>query len=264
MNSFFKNSINQSVLIFRLARRNFKIQYARNYLGLAWAILEPLALLVIMLIVFTYLRHRGEHENLPFAVYLLSGMVGFDFISKSLHQATNSIRNNSFMNRLLHLPTSMIPLIPIMSTFFTHLIILAITMIIILLHGIPFSWYWFQLPYFMFASWLFLIGITRLTSSVVVFVTDLQHVIGILLRGLFFLTPIFWDISMFPEQYRIYFKFNPLFYIVEGYRMCLIFHKPFWSDTVAMISFWIATLFFLIFGNYVFRKLSPNFADATR
>jgi len=129
-------------------------------------------------------------------------------------------------------------------------------------HGFGFSWYWFQLVYFMFASWMFLTGVTRLTASLVIFVQDLQYVIGIVLRGLFFLTPIFWSIDMFPEQNRIYFKLNPLYHIVEGYRMSLLYDKPFWSDGISMLSFWTVTIFFLISGTYVFKKLSPNFADA--
>jgi lipopolysaccharide transport system permease protein/teichoic acid transport system permease protein len=252
---------NNWFLLLQLARRDFKIKYARNYLGLAWAVLEPLALLVIMLIVFTYLRHRGDREEFPFAVYMLTGMAGFDFVSKSLHSATNSIRSYSFMIKLLHIPTILIPFISIMSTFFTHLIVVGIAIIIIMFHGFGFSWYWFQLVYFMFASWMFLTGVTRLTASLVIFVQDLQYVIGIVLRGLFFLTPIFWSIDMFPEQYRIYFKLNPLYHIVEGYRMSLLYNKPFWSDGISMISFWIVTIFFLIAGTYVFKKLSPNFAD---
>jgi len=261
---FFLDLNRNKDMLLHLARRDFKIKYTRNYLGLAWAILEPLALLVLMLIVFTYLRHRGDRDEFPFAVYMLSGMAGFDFVSKSLHAATNSIRSYSFMIKLLHIPTMFIPLISIMSTFFTHLIVLGIAIIIIALHGFGFSWYWFQLVYFMFASWMFLIGITRLTASIVIFVNDLQYIIGIVMRGMFFLTPIFWSIEMFPEQYRIYFKLNPLYHIVDGYRMSLLYHKPFWNDGFAMWSFWIVTIFFLFAGTYVFRKLSPNFADAIR
>lgn len=259
---FIADLVKNRNLIYHLALRDFKIKYARNYFGLAWAVLEPLALLVIMLIVFTFLRDRGERENYPFAVYMLSGMIGFDFVSKSLQQATQSIRGYSYLIKLLHIPTTLIPSITIMSSFFTHIIVLCITIFIILLHGFGFSWYWFQILYFMFASWLFLTGVTWLTSSVVIFLHDLQYIIGIVMRGLFFLTPIFWDLSMFPEKYQVYFKLNPLFYIVEGYRMSLLYHKPFWSDGFAMISFWTSTLFFLIVGAFVFKKLSPNFADA--
>lgn len=262
--NFIADLVKKRNLIFHLARRDFKIKYTRNYFGLAWAVLEPLALLVIMLVVFTYLRHRGDRENIPFAVYMLSGLVGFEFISKGLQQATQSIRNYSYMIKLLHIPIRLIPSISIMSAFFTNLIILGIATGIILLHGFPVTWYWFQLLYFMLASWVFLIGLSWITSSVVIFVRDLQYVIGIVMRGLFFLTPIFWDLSMFPEKYRVWFKLNPLYHIVDGYRKTLLFGKPFWSDVEAMFSFWGATFIILLTGYYVFNKLSPHFADEIR
>jgi lipopolysaccharide transport system permease protein/teichoic acid transport system permease protein len=130
-----------------------------------------------------------------------------------------------------------------------------------MLKGVAFSWYWFQLPYFMFASWMLLLGVTWTTSAMVVYVRDIQHVIPIIMRAMFFLTPIFWSLSMFPEKYHNFLRLNPLYYIVEGYRSCLLYQKPFWTDQFAMVAFWSITLVFLIIGSYTFNKLSPNFAD---
>ena len=249
-------------IILKLAQRDFKIKYARNYFGLAWAVIEPLAMLMIMLVVFTYLRNRS-HSEYPFIVYLLSGVVGFNFFSAALGQATHSIKAFSFIINIVHLRISFVPFISILSTFFTHLIVLGIAIFILLLNGIGFSWYWFQLIYFMLASWLLLVGLTWFTSALVVYVRDLQYLIRIGMRAMFFLTPIFWDVKMFPEQYQHYLKLNPLYYIVEGYRMSLLYHQPFWSDGFAMVSFWMFTLFFLFAGAYVFKRLSPTFIDLT-
>lgn len=247
-------------LLYHLALRDFRIRYARNYFGLAWAVLEPLGIMLIMMIVFTYLRHRTTPEY-PFIVYLLSGLMGYDFFSKSLAQATNSIKSYSFMIELIHIRRDFIPLVSILTSFFTHLIVLTSAIIVLMISGVTFSWYWLQLPYYMLASWLLLLGVTWTTSALVVYVRDIQHVIPIVMRALFFLTPIFWNISMFPEKYRIYFKLNPLYYIVEGYRNCLIYRQPFWSDTFSMMTFWIITFFFLFIGRHIFGKLSPTFSD---
>lgn len=260
ISSFIHDLINNRRLIGKLANRDFRIRYARDYLGLMWAIVEPLAMLIIMLIVFTYLRTRS-HPDYPFVVFLLSGLVAFDFFNKSFSQATQSMRAYSFMINMVHIRVSLLPLISILTTFRTHLVILAIAIVILLFNGIGFSLYWFQLVYFMLGAWLLLTGLTWISSAMLIFVPDLQHVVGIAMRALFFLTPIFWDISIFPEKYHKFIKLNPLFYLVEGYRMSLLYHKPFWSDGYAMIAFWSFTLFFLFFGAYVFRRLKPYFAD---
>ncbi len=247
-------------LLFHLALRDFKIRYARNYPGLVWAVLEPLAMLLIMMVVFTYLRNR-MHPEYPFVVYLLSGLMGYEFFSKSLGQATNSIKSYSFMIELIHIRKDFIPLISILTSFFTHLIVLSVASIVLMFNGVTVSWYWLQLPYFMLATWLLLLGVTWTTSALVVYVRDIQHIIPIIMRAMFFLTPIFWNISMFPEKYHNYFKLNPLYYLVEGYRSCLIYKQPFWSDSFSMAAFWAITVIFLFIGWYTFKKLSPTFAD---
>jgi len=56
-------------------------------------------------------------------------------------------------------------------------------------------------------------------------------------------------------------KLNPLFHIVEGYRMCFLYHKPFWSDMYSIVSFWIITIAIMITGIFVFKRLRPHFAD---
>jgi len=249
-------------VIVKLANRDFRIRYSRNYLGLLWAVVEPMAMLIIMLLVFTFLRTR-THPDYPFVVFLLSGLVAFDFFSKGFSQATNSMRSFSFMINVVHIRTSLLPIISIFTTFRAHLIILGIAIIILLFNGVPFSGYWFQLPYFMLAAWMLLTGLAWMSSALVLFIPDLQYIISISMRALFFLTPVFWDISIFPEKYHWIVKINPLFHLVEGYRMCLLYHEPFWSDIYAMISFWIITLFFLFFGSFVFKRLRPYFADVT-
>lgn len=260
--SFIRDLLNSRRLIAKLANRDFRIRYARDHMGLIWAIVEPLAMLIIMLIVFTYLRTRS-HPDYPFVVFLLSGLVAFDFFNKSFSQATHSMRAYSFMINLVHIRSSLLPLVSILTTFRTHLVILAIAIGILLFNGIGFSFYWFQLIYFMLAAWLLLTGLTWMSSAMLLFVPDLQHIISIGMRAMFFLTPIFWDLSIFPEKYHKILKLNPLFYLVEGYRMSLLYHKPFWSDSYAMLSFWMITLFFLFLGAFVFRRLKPYFADVS-
>ena len=257
---FFRELYNNRQLIIHLANRDFRIKYARNRLGLLWAVLEPMALLIIMLLVFTYLRSRA-HADYPFVVYLMSGLAGYNFFSSGMSQGANSLKSFSFMLELVHLRTAIIPVISILTSFRTHLIILGITLIILLGNGIGFSIYWFQLLYFIFALWVLLIGTNWITSVLMVFVPDLQHIISIFMRALFFLTPVFWDISIFPAKYRIFLKINPLFHIVEGYRMSLLYHEPFWSDKYAFMFFWINTLGTLLLGFYIFTKLSPYVAD---
>ncbi|MCF6341197.1 MAG: ABC transporter permease [Bacteroidales bacterium] len=257
---FLSDFYNSRRIIFVLARREFKITYGTNYLGFAWAVLEPLTMMMILLLVFTYLRARASNDY-PFVVYLLSGVVAFEFFNKSLMQATRSIKFHSFLLKQGGFRMAILPIINILSTLKTHLVILIIAVSIFAFFGVYPSFYWFQLIYYIFAVVVLLIGLSWITASLVLFIPDIQYIINIVIRTAFFLTPIFWDMSMFPPKAALILKLNPLYHIVEGYRNCFLYHQAFWSDTYSFVSFWIITSIIFITGIFVFKRLRPHFAD---
>jgi lipopolysaccharide transport system permease protein len=248
-------------IITELTRRDFMTKYVQNLLGLSWAILEPLAMMLILWIVFSEIFHRPQRMDYPFVVFLLSGIVAYDFFNKTINQTTRSIHTFSFLVKQVNFRVAVVQLIMIFTELIIHFIVLAIVIPIFLLNGIAPSFYWLQVFYYMFCSCILLMGISWFTASVVLFFPDIKIIISIIMRMLFFMTPIFWTpATMAPKLVNI-FKFNPLFYLAQGYRNSFLFHKPFWDDLPAMLYFWGFTLFFLVLGVYTFKKLRPQFAD---
>jgi lipopolysaccharide transport system permease protein/teichoic acid transport system permease protein len=121
--------------------------------------------------------------------------------------------------------------------------------------------YWLQLIYYIFATFILLLGLSWFTSALTVYIRDVSQFVGMVLQFAFWLTPIFWSIERVPEQYQWLIKLNPLFYIIEGYRNSLIYHKWFWEDINLTIYFWVVTLFIFIIGGLTFKRLRPYFAD---
>lgn len=105
------------------------------------------------------------------------------------------------------------------------------------------------------------LGISWLISSLRVFMKDVAQVVSVVLQLGFWVTPIFWSIKMVPEEYMYVLKLNPMVYIVEGYRNCFIYEMWFWETYKHTPYFLIITLFFLIVGAVVFRRLRPHFGD---
>ncbi|NPD47859.1 ABC transporter permease [Lentimicrobium sp. S6] len=259
--SLFKEIYLNRIIIYELTRREFKIMYSNKHLGLLWAILEPIAIMFILALVFTYLRGGGKDGEYPFPVFLLSGVTGFNFFSNSLNRATQSIRQNKYIVGRGQFSSSLLPFVSIFFNLQTHVIILAVSSFIFAGFGVYPSWYWFQLLYYFFATSMLLLGLTWITSSLILFVKDLQYIISIFTRALFFLTPIFWDISIFPPNLKLILKLNPMYHIVDGYRSCFLYHEPFWTDKYALIAFWSFTIIVLIFGRWFFNRLEPHFDD---
>ena len=121
--------------------------------------------------------------------------------------------------------------------------------------------YWFQIVYYLFCTVFLILGISWFTSSVVVFFRDLGQIIAMIVQFGFWLTPIFWSIKIIPEKYHSIIQYNPIHYIVEGYRDSLIYNIWFWEKPDLTMNFWVIALFLFFTGAIVFRKLRPHFAD---
>ena len=248
-------------MMLELTRRDFMTKYVQNLFGLSWAILEPLAMMLILWIVFSQILHRNQRMDYPYVVFLLSGIVAYDFFNKTINQATRSIHSFSFLVKQVNFRVAVIPLIMIFTDLIIHFIVLAIIIPIFLLNGVTPSFYWFQVLYYIFCACILLMGISWFTASVLLFFPDIQIIISIIMRMLFFMTPIFWSpAALSPGLIKI-FRFNPLFYLAEGYRGSFIYHKPFWDDLPGTFYYWGLTAFFLILGVYTFKRLRPQFAD---
>ncbi|WP_178382305.1 ABC transporter permease, partial [Paenibacillus sp. P3E] len=105
------------------------------------------------------------------------------------------------------------------------------------------------------------LGISWITSSVVLFFKDTAQLVIMFVQFGFWLTPIFYSINTIPERYRFLLKINPMYYITDGYRRIFIYHQWFWQDMKLTIYFWIVTLILLFTGYFLYRKLKPHFAD---
>jgi len=253
--------LNRKILL-ELTKRDFKTKYTQNYFGLLWAILEPLAMMVALWMVFnSVLRAGGNMGDIPFSLYLITGLIAYDFFNKSLNNATRSVKMFAFLIKQVNFRVAIIPMIPIASELIIQFINLFIVMTFCIISGVYPSIYWLQVLYYLGAACFLLIGLTWATSSIVLFFPDLQYIITITMRLLFFLTPIFWSTTKIPEQYMVILKLNPLLYIVEGYRDSLVFKTPFWEDLQGGLIFWSMAIGFFLIGILVFKKLRPHFAD---
>jgi len=248
-------------ILYELTKRDFKQKYVVNIMGLAWAVLDPIAMMLIFWLVFGVGMRVGEHMGVPFVAYLITGLSAFMFFSQTLAAGTASIKAYSFLLKKVDFMISMVPLVKIFSEITLHLIVLAITMIIIMANGIHPSFYWLQVVYYIFAASMLLLSLSWLAASISLFFPDISIIISILLRLLFYITPVFWSETMFTPKTIFILKFNPIYYIVQGYRQSFLYGQPFWLSWRYTLYFWTLTFICFIVGITVFRKLRPHFAD---
>ncbi|WP_096550359.1 ABC transporter permease [Ureibacillus thermosphaericus] len=248
-------------LIFQLAKNDFKVKYLGSYLGMFWAFVNPVILILTYWFVFQIGFRLTPVENVPFVLWLVAGIIPWFFITESITNGTNSIIDYSYLVKKIVFKVSLLPFIKILSTLFIHIIFLIAVIVLFLIYGYGINIYYIQIFYFLVASVILVFGISLITSSLAVFSRDVGQIVGVILQFGFWLTPIFWSFSIVPENIQFWLKLNPVYYIVEGYRNTLIFQKWFWEYPMLSIYYWLVTVFILIIGIIMFKRLKPHFSD---
>ena len=260
---YFLNDIyDKRSILYELAKRDFQKQYMGSYLGFIWVYLQPLLFVTVLYLVFTFgFKSGSSSEGVPFAVYLISGMIAWFYIAENLNAGAKVIRQHSFLLKKIDFRLSMLPIIKLLSSSAPHVFFIIIAILVAMLNGIYPTLYTFQLVYYFLAMTMLLLGFAWLTSSTNIFVPDVSKAMGVIVTFGFWLTPIFWDISKIPEQYQWIIKLNPAVYIIEGYRDSIINHIWFWEKPYETFYFWIFTGIMLWLGIKIFKKLRPHFAE---
>jgi len=259
--NFFLEIWNKKYLIYQLVKRDFFDRFIDSYLGLLWAILDPLATTLILAFVFSFGLKTGTVQDIPFFLYMLSGMVVFNFFSVAVGEGTNLVRSFSFLVKKIDFQLSILAIVKLISATIVHLIMLLILFATLFYFGYYPKLFWFQLIYYYIGLTLLILGTIWLFSSINVFIPDMSSVVSISLRFLFYLSPIFWSTSVLPQKFIPLIKLNPLHYIITGYRDSLIYAKPFWLKPAEGFYYWVFALLTIFLGALVFRRLKPHFAD---
>lgn len=248
-------------IILSLAKQDFTQRYLGNYFGILWAFAGPMINVLIMWFVFQVGFRSNHVENVPFILWLITGMFPWFFFSESIVSGTSAIVDKPFLVKKILFRVSTLPVIKLIVASFLHSFFILVLFAMFSLHGFFPKIINLQVIYYGFAAFFFCLGISWATSAIVIFFKDLGQVIGILLQFGFWLTPIFWHIQIVPPKYLFWIKMNPAFYIIQGYRDSFIYNVWFWEKPFLSLYFWGVTLFIIIFGAFIFRRLRPHFAD---
>ncbi len=258
----FLRSIWQSrKLLWKLTKNDFKQKYLGNLLGFFWAFIQPTATIAVFWFVFQVGFKSQPVDNFPFILWLVAGMFPWFYFAEGFSNGTNSILDNSFLVKKIVFRVSLLPVIKLTSAFVIHTFFMFFMFCMFIYYGYSPEIYWIQLIYYLFALTLLLLGLSWITSSIIVFFKDVGQFVAIIIQFGFWLTPIFWSMKLVPERYHSLIGLNPLVYIIEGYRNSMIYHKWFWEDMHMTLYYWAITLVIFIVGGLTFARLRPHFSD---
>lgn len=268
LNIHFKEIYDSKRLILDLVKNDFKVKYAGSYLGIMWAFVQPVITIVLYWIVFQYgLRVVTADTTVPFAIWLITGMIPWFFIAEAISNGTNGFFEYNYLVKKVVFKISIIPIIKVSSALLVHLVFMLFLIAVYVLYNIfgkdisfP-SISIIQLPYYTLCSVVLSLSIVYITSSITIFFKDLAQLISIMLQIGMWATPVLWNISMVPDKYRWIVYANPANYIVEGYRSAMTGGVWFWEIPYQGLWFWCFSLVIFATGMVVFKRLKPHFSD---
>ena len=204
--------------VYALTTSQMKSRYRKTFAGLIWVLLSPIIIFGVQAFAFkTVLKLEIEHYRL----FLLSGLIPWIFIVQSLQMSVNTFTSKSHLMKSFRLNPIVFIFSSILDNFINFMIALLILLIPILSTS-PFDpWGISFLPFGMLILSIGCVLICLLMATTQVFFRDLQFVIGFLLTMMFFITPIYFTKEFMPEEFKWLIFFNPIYTIIEPFRMCL-------------------------------------------
>ncbi len=241
-------------LIRQLVARDFKTKYKRSVLGVLWSFLNPLLTMMVQYIVFSTL-FRSDIPN--FRLYLLSGIVCFNFFSEASGMALQSIVGNAPLITKVYVPKYIYPVTRVLSSTINLLLSLIPLLAVMLLTKTPVRPAILLLPFGLICLIAFCTGMGLVLSTMMVFFRDTQFLWGVVSMLWMYATPIFYPESIIPAQYMTLYKCNPMYHIIRFVRCVLINGVS--PEPKAYALCLIACFVPLVLGAVIFKKNQDKF-----
>ena len=243
-----------SFLMRQLIGRDFKTKYKRSVLGIGWSFLNPLLTMTVQYIVFSTLFSNGT-KNYP--VYLLSGIVLFNFFNEAVSLGMGSIVGNASLIKKVYVPKYIYPV----SRVFSSLINLGTSMIpllaVMVLTGTVLKPSLLLLVFDLCCLVMFVVGMVLILSTSMTFFQDTQFLWGVASMAWMYLTPIFYTESIIPEKLLFLYHMNPMYQYITFARICII--EGVSPGPTAYLWCIISALAVFVFGVFVFKKNQDKF-----
>jgi len=251
-----KDLWNQRSLIFLLASNDLKLRYKNSVMGFFWSFLEPLLMLAVLYIVFSIVI-KNDIEHYP--LYLLIGLIAWFMFARGTSLGQNSLLDKAGLLQQVYFRREIIVVSSTLTSFMMMILELVVFGVFLAIFGfIPPPTIVLLLP-ILIILFLLTLGFSLLLSVLTIYFRDLKFIWGVILQAGFFLSPIIYDINIFPENWRQILQLNPMVPLLDILHGAVLYNQiPTFNSITFLLVF---TISILAVGLFVFNKSSKKIVE---
>ena len=247
-------------LIFFLTWRDIKVRYKQTAIGVAWAVLQPLAMMLVFTLFFGKLARIGAEVDVPYPLFAFAGLLPWQLFARTLSETTNSLVTDQRLVTKVYFPRIIVPTSYCLAAVLDFAIGAVLLMVLMVWYGVAPGWPILALPLFVCLMFVTTLGVGYWLSALNTEYRDVMYVVPFLVQFWLFLTPVVYPSSMVPQKFRWLLGLNPMSGVVEGLRWCLLGYGEA-PGAMMIVSALIAVTVFVT-GIVWFRWRERTFVDA--
>lgn len=244
-------------LLWLLTSRDVKVRYKQTVFGFAWAIVQPVMMMLVFSIFFGRLA-KMPSDGTPYPIFVYAGLLPWTFFAGAINASSNSVLGSAQLVSKVYFPRIFIPLSAILGSLVDFVIATAVLLLMMAYYDIGWGVNLAMVPFLMCGILVTALGVGSLLSALTVAYRDFRFVVPFLVQFWMFATPVVYPASLVPETWRWLLYLNPMTGVVEGFRAAYLGHS---LDVLGLSGSLIAAMVLLVIGVAYFERVERRFAD---
>lgn len=241
----------------QLAVRDVKVRYRQTGLGITWAVLQPLLMMLVFTLFLGHLAHIPS-GGLPYAVFALAGLVPWTYFANSLTVGADSLVNNSALVSKIYFPRIFIPAGVVMAGLIDFGVGFLVLIVFVLAYGVALTVKVLAVPLFVGLAVAAALGVTSGLAAVNVRYRDVRYAVPFVVQLWLFATPVAYPTTLLGEPWRTILSINPMVGVIDGFRWAVLGLSPHWGQIAISGA---SSLSLLVLGLAYFSRVERHFAD---
>lgn len=245
-------------LLYTLSLHRINVRYKQSVLGIFWALLQPLAMMLIFTFIFSYIA-RMPHEDMPYAIFAFAALLPWNYFSSAVANATNSLVSHAQFVTKVYFPREILPLTYVVAAFFDFLVATTLLgVLMIYYHVRPTMNLLYAAPIILVLS-CFAVAMSFLLSATQVRFRDIGVAVPLLLQLWLFATPVIYPLAAVPRRLRPFYVLNPMVGVVDNFRQVVLRGAAPEFNSLAVSA--AISIVLLIVSYVYFKRVEATMAD---